>query len=65
MSGLATINHLNTKIREVEKKIPDNSTYITTQAFKKLTAENFEARLKQADLMNKTDFDNKLTGFNR
>ena len=27
--------------------------------------ENFAARLKQADLVNKTDFDNKLTSFNR
>ena len=30
-----------------------------------LTAENFAARLKQADLVNKTDFDNKLTSFNK
>ena len=30
-----------------------------------LTAKKFEARLKQADLMNKTDFDNKLTSFNK
>ena len=56
---------LNTKISEVENKIPDNSKYITTQEFNKLTAENFEARLKQADLVNKTDFDNKLTSFNK
>ena len=26
-------------------------------------AENFEARLQQADLVNKTDFDNKLRSF--
>ena len=30
----------------------------------KLTAENVAARLKQADVVNKTDFDNKLTRFN-
>ena len=48
----------------VEYKILDNSKYITTQEFNKLTAENFAARLKQADLMNKTDFDNKLTSLN-
>ena len=30
-----------------------------------LTAKKFEASLKQADLMNKTDFDNKLTSFNK
>ena len=28
-------------------------------------AENFETRLMQADLVNKTDFDNKLTSLNR
>ena len=52
---------LNTKISEVENKIHDGSKYITTQEFNKLTAENFAARLKQADLVNKTDFDSKLT----
>ena len=56
---------MNTKICEVEKKIPDNSKYITTQEFDKLTAENLATRLKQADLVNKIDFDNKLTSFNR
>ena len=30
-SGLVTISVLNTKISEVENKIPDNSKYITTQ----------------------------------
>ena len=55
---------LNTKINEVKNEIPDNSKYITTQECNKLTAENFEARLKQANLMNKIDFDNKITSFN-
>ena len=36
-----------------------------TLEFNKLTAENFTARLKQVDLVSKTDFDNKLTSFNR
>ena len=54
---------LNTKISEVKNEIPDNSKYITTQECNKLTAENFEARLKQANLMNKIDFDNKITSF--
>ena len=30
-----------------------------------LTAEGFAARLKQVDLVNKSDFDNKLTSYNR
>ena len=32
---------LNTKISEVENKIPDNFKYITTQEFTKLKRENF------------------------
>ena len=62
-SSLMTTTVLNTKISEVENKIPGYAKYITTQEFNKLTAENFAARLKQADLVNKTDFDNKLTSF--
>ena len=54
-----TATFLNTKISEVENKIPDSSKYITTQELKK-TAENFAAKLKKANLVNKTDFDNKL-----
>ena len=64
-SNLVTSTVLNTKINEVENKIPNDSKYITTQEFNKLMAENFAARLKQANLVNKTDFDNKLTRFNR
>ena len=58
-SNLVTTTVLNTKISEVENKIHDNFKYITTQEFNKLTAENFAARLKQAN------FDNKLASFNR
>ena len=64
-SCLVTTTVLNTKISEIENKIAENSNYITTQEFNKLTAENFAARLKQADLVNKTDFGNKVTGFNK
>ena len=38
---------------------------ITTQEFNKLTVENFAAKLKQADIVNKTNFDNKIPSFNR
>ena len=48
----------------VEHKIPDHAKYITTPEFNKLTEERFTARLKQADLVNKTNFDDKLTRFN-
>ena len=64
-SGLVTTTVLNTKISEVKDRIPDHSKYITTQELNKLTAENVAARLTQANLVNKTDFDNKLTRFNR
>ena len=52
--NLVTATLLNTKISEVENKIVDNSKYITTQGFNKLTAENFTARFKEAHLVNKT-----------
>ena len=51
----------NTKINETEKKITDHNhdKYVSTPEFNKLTAENFVARLAQANLVTKTDFDNK------
>ena len=55
-----TTNVLNTKVSEVENKIPDHAKYITTQEFKKLIAENFAARLSKL-----IDFDNKLLSFNK
>ena len=65
----------NTKINEIEKKITDhnNDKYITTPEFSKLTSEKFTTRLKQANssksdipnFVNKTDFDNKLSNFNK
>ena len=42
-SGLVTTTVLNTKISEVENKIPNHDKYITTQEFNKLTAESFAA----------------------
>ena len=54
-----TTTVLNTKIVEIENKIPDHAKYITTQEFNKLIAENFAAILKQANLVNKVDFNNK------
>ena len=52
----------NTKISEIEKKLTDlnHDKYITTPEFNRLSAEVFDARLKQANLVTKTDFDNKL-----
>ena len=56
-SNLVTIAVLNTRIREVENKIPNREIYITTPEFNKLTAKSLAARLKQANLVTKTDFD--------
>ena len=63
--NLVTINILNTKNNEVENKIPNHVKYITTPEINELTAESFAARLKQPNLETKTDFDNKLTSYNR
>ena len=64
-SSLVTTVVVNTKIEEVENKIPDHARYITTQEFSKLTAENFGARLKQANLVNKTNFHSKQISYNK
>ena len=59
-NNLLTTNVLNPKPSDVENKISDYCKRTTTQEFNKLIAEHFVARLKQADLVNKADFDNKL-----
>ena len=76
-SNLVIKTDYNAKINEIEKKSThhDHSIkYITTPELIKTTSENFAARLKQANLasksgidnfVNKTDFDNKLSGFNK
>ena len=56
---------LNTKVSEVDNKIADNSKYITNQEFNMLTVEHFAARLREANLVNKNDFDNTLISFNK
>ena len=43
----------------------DHNKYITTPEFNKLTSENFAARWKQANVVTKTEFDNKITSFNK
>ena len=57
----------DTKISELDKKITDrkHGKYITIPEFNKLTAENFTARLAQANSITKTDFDAKLSSLNR
>ena len=60
----------DTKIKEIQYKVPDHDKYITTQKFNWLTAENFSGRLKQAkfaifDFVKKTYFDEKLININK
>ena len=59
-SSLVTTTVLNTKIGEIENKVP-----ITTPDLNKLTTENFAARLKEANLVSKIDFDNNLISFDK
>ena len=55
-------NDYNANICEIEKKLTyyNHNKYITTPEFNKFTAEIFAARLPQANLITKTDFDTKL-----
>ena len=63
--NLVTTDALNPKVSEAENKISNHDKYIITPEFRKLTAEHFTARLKQANLLTKTNFDNKLKSFNK
>ena len=67
VSSLVKKTDYDTKVNEIEKKITDHKhdKYITTPEFNKLTAENFAARLAQANLVTNTDFDNKLSNLNK
>ena len=58
VSSLVKENY-NTKIRELEKKLTDHhhDKYIITPEFNTLGASVFNARLAEANLLNKTDFD--------
>ena len=57
----------NTKVTEIENKLNNHNhdKYIDTQEFNKLAADVFNARLAQATLITKTDFDAKLSNLNR
>ena len=67
VSSLVKKTNYNTKVTEIENELPDHNhdKHITTPEFNKLTAENFAARLKQANLVTKTDFDDKLKSLNQ
>ena len=52
---------------EIENKINNHNhdKYITTPEFDTLAADIFNARLAQANLITKTDFDAKLSRYNK
>ena len=58
---------MNFGISDIEKKITDHNhdKYITSLEFNKLTTENFNARLAQASLITKTDFDVTLQSLSK
>ena len=51
----------NTKVTEIENKFNNHNhdKYITTPEFNTLAADVFNARLPQANLVTKTNFDNR------
>ena len=67
ISNLVQKTDYNTKITETENKVNNHNhdIYINTPEFNTLAADVFNARLAQANLITKTDFDSKLLSLNR
>ena len=66
-SNLVKKKDHNAKITELENKLTNHNhdKYIDTQEFNKLAADVFNARIAQANLITKTDFDAKLSSLNK
>ena len=67
ISTLVKKTDYNAKINEIEKKVTNQNhdKYITTPEFNKFIAAIFAARLAQANLITKPDFDTKLSSLNQ
>ena len=67
ISSLVKKTDYNIKFTEIEKKLTDRNhdKYIPTPEFNTLAADVFNARLAQANLITKTDFDSKMLSLNR
>ena len=67
VSNLVKKIDYNTEVTETENKLNNHNhdKYIDTQAFNKLAADVFNARLAQANLIIKTGFDAKLSSLNK
>ena len=67
VSSFVKRTDFNTKVAEIENKVHNHNhdKYITTPEFNTLAADVFNTRLSQANLVTKTDFDAKLSSFNK
>ena len=67
ISGLVKKTDYNTKITDIENILDnhDHDKYVATSEFNTLAANVFNARLAEANLITKTDFDAKLSSLNR
>ena len=67
MSGLVKKTDYNTKITDIENKLTNynHDKIVANSEFYTLAANIFNARLAQANLLTKTDFDAKLSSHNR
>ena len=65
--GLVKKIDCNTKITDIENKVNSHNhdKYVATSEFNTLVANIFNARLAQANLITKTDFDAKLSSLNK
>ena len=66
-SNLVNKTNYDTKITEIENKLNNHNhnQHIDTQEFNKSTTDVFNARLAQANLITKTEFDSRFSGLNR
>ena len=67
ISSLVKKETMTQKLVRLKKKLtdPDQDKYITTPEFNTLAANVFNARLAQANLITKTDFEAKVSSLNR
>ena len=67
ISGLVKKTDYNTKITDIENILNNHNhdKYVATSEFNTLAANIFNARLAQANLITKTDFDAKCSSLNR
>ena len=67
VSSLVKKTDYDTKVTEIENKLNNHNhdKYNDTQEFNKIAANVFNARIAQANLVTKTDFDDKLSHRNR